>query len=149
MKDSRNEESSSRNGSYDPFKKSGINNENVNPNQKISRESFKKTNESFQLPKIKEENALQGTAGIQGNQNSEFEGKLEKINENVIIIQDETVDLRQMKKKQLKQLAKYYGYCCGKHTYNRNNIIEFLLDIRRKTILHQHDSSVLEAFLQS
>jgi len=82
-KDSRNGSSSSnRNASYDIFKKS-LNNENVNPNQKFSRESFKKTNDSFQLPKIKEENVLQGTSGVQENQFNDYEPKLEKINENV------------------------------------------------------------------
>lgn len=61
----------------------------------------------------------------------------DKINENMMVVQDETINLRQLKKKMLKQIAKYYGYYCGKHTYNRNQIIDFLLGIRRKALLHQ------------
>ena len=84
-KDSRNGSSSSnRNSSYDPFKKPSVNNENANPNQKYSRESYKKTsNESFLLPKIKEENVMQGMSGVQESKINEYESKLEKINENV------------------------------------------------------------------
>lgn len=78
--DSQNNSSqSNRNHSLDIFKKAN-NNENINPNRKMSRESKKTGNESFLLPKIKEEN-LQGIAGVQENQ--DYNTKLEKINENV------------------------------------------------------------------